>query len=64
MLMMLVALSFGISVLVATKVILGSVFSFLLYQVTRMWGFCCGRRNHYRDAAYRNKLGLKEHYSR
>jgi hypothetical protein len=62
MLMMLVALSFGISVLFAAKVVISSVLSFLLYGISRMWGYCDGRRNHYLRESRRKQLGLKESF--
>lgn len=62
MIMMLVALSLGISVLVVAKVVLTWLLSFSLYKISQLWYYCCGRRDHYQTEAYRNKLRISGDY--
>lgn len=63
MIMMLIAASLGISVLVVAKVLLGWLLPFSLYKISRLWRYCCRRRDHYQAEADRNKLGMRGNYS-
>ncbi len=63
MMMMLIALTLGVSVLAVAKVVLSSLLSFSLYKISRLWRFCTGQRQRYQHEAYRKRLGLKGSYS-
>ncbi|MBT3308630.1 MAG: hypothetical protein HN382_03870 [Gammaproteobacteria bacterium] len=63
MMIMLIALSLGVSILVVAKVVLSSLLSLVLYKVNQLHCFCRGKRNGYQRLATQNKLGRRVDYT-